>query len=222
MLRTIREEEPPKPSTRLSTLTKEELSAVAAQRSAPPAKLGRLVRGDLDWIVMKALEKDRRRRYETASSLARDVERHQRSEPVSAAAPSLLYRTGKFLRRHRPRTTPLQFFLLAWRNMAIAALLMGWSVCLGTSPAWYAWLLVPFVCFAGPLYAVLDYLHVVPREVLPNVGLSGCCFGLVVASLYGLSVAWLFWKPSVWSKAAFVLLSVVWLLFGCGIISIAV
>ena len=69
VMRTIREEEPPKPSTRLSTLAEEELSAVAAQRGAEPAKLGRLVRGDLDWIVMKALEKDRTRRYETAASL---------------------------------------------------------------------------------------------------------------------------------------------------------
>ena len=71
VMRTIREEEPPKPSTRLSTLAEEELSAVAAQRGAEPAKLGRLVRGDLDWIVMKALEKDRTRRYETASAWAR-------------------------------------------------------------------------------------------------------------------------------------------------------
>jgi serine/threonine protein kinase len=67
VMRTIREEEPPKPSTRLSTLAREELSQVAARRGAEPARLGRLVRGDLDWIVMKALEKDRNRRYDSAN-----------------------------------------------------------------------------------------------------------------------------------------------------------
>ena len=103
VMRTIREEEPPKPSTRLSSLTEEELSAVATQRGAEPAKLGRVVRGDLDWIVMKALEKDRQRRYESASSLARDIERHLHAEPVSAAAPSFAYRAGKFVRRNRQR-----------------------------------------------------------------------------------------------------------------------
>ncbi len=101
VMRTIREEEPPKPSTRLSTLAGEELSAVAANRGAEPARLNRLVRGDLDWIVMKALEKDRKRRYETAASMARDIERHLRAEPVSAAAPSPAYRLAKFVRRHR-------------------------------------------------------------------------------------------------------------------------
>jgi serine/threonine protein kinase/WD40 repeat protein len=101
VMRTVREVEPPKPSTRLSTLAEEELSAVAAQRGAEPGKLGRLVRGDLDWIVMKALEKDRARRYETATSLAQDIQRHLRAEPVSAAAPSPTYRIAKFVRRNR-------------------------------------------------------------------------------------------------------------------------
>jgi WD40 repeat protein len=101
VMRTIREEEPPKPSTRLSTLAKEELGTVAAQRGAEPAKLGRLVRGDLDWIVMKALEKDRTRRYETASGLAADLQRHLGDEPVTAMAPALGYQLLKFARRHR-------------------------------------------------------------------------------------------------------------------------
>ncbi len=100
VMRTIREEEPPKPSTCLSTLAGEELSAVAAKRAAEPAKLNRLVRGDLDWIVMKALEKDRTRRYETASSLALDLDHHLRAEPVSAAAPTFSYRVRKTIRRH--------------------------------------------------------------------------------------------------------------------------
>ena len=117
VMRTIREEEPPKPSTRISTLAEAELKTVATQRGAEPAKLGRLVRGDLDWIVMKALEKDRQRRYETAATLARDVERHLRSEPVSAAAPDLLYRAGKFVRRNRAR--------LAFAALAVVALALA-------------------------------------------------------------------------------------------------
>jgi ankyrin repeat protein/serine/threonine protein kinase len=117
VMRTIREEEPPKPSTRLSTLAEADLGTVAAQRGAEPGKLGRLVRGDLDWIVMKALEKDRQRRYETATALAEDVARHLRAEPVSAAAPSLLYRTGKFVRRNR---TQLAFAALAGVAVVLA------------------------------------------------------------------------------------------------------
>ncbi len=120
VMRTIREEEPPKPSTRLSTLTGEELSAVAAKRGAEPSKLDRSVRGDLDWIVMKALEKDRTRRYETANDFARDIERHLGSEPVSAAAPGLLYLASKFVRRNRPR--------LAFATLAIVAVALAVTV----------------------------------------------------------------------------------------------
>jgi serine/threonine protein kinase len=93
VLRLIREEEPPVPSTRLSTA--EELPSISAQRQTEPAKLTRLVRGELDWIVMKALEKDRARRYETANGLARDVQRHLNGEPVEAARPSLSYKLRK-------------------------------------------------------------------------------------------------------------------------------
>jgi len=118
VMRTIREEDPPKPSTRLSTLAEEELKAVAARRGAEAAKLGRLVRGDLDWIVMKALEKDRARRYETSTDFARDIQRHLGSEPVSAAAPGVVYRAKKFARRNRPR---LAFAALAVVAVALAA-----------------------------------------------------------------------------------------------------
>jgi serine/threonine protein kinase/tetratricopeptide (TPR) repeat protein len=97
--RIIREEEPAKPSTRLSTL--EALSSVAACRRTDPKRLGALIRGDLDWIVMKALEKDRMRRYATASDLAMDVQRHLTGEPVLAAPPGRIYRARRFLRRHR-------------------------------------------------------------------------------------------------------------------------
>jgi serine/threonine protein kinase/tetratricopeptide (TPR) repeat protein len=98
--RIIREVEPPKPSTRLSK-NSESLASVAAHRHTEPRKLGTIVRGDLDWIVMKALEKDRTRRYETANGLAMDVRRHLSGDPVLAAPPSTAYRVRKFVRRHR-------------------------------------------------------------------------------------------------------------------------
>ena len=100
VLRMIRETEPPKPSTRVGTLG-EKLTVVAEKRRSEPGALGRLFRGDLDWIVMKCLEKNRRRRYETASSLAADIERHLNHEPVTAAAPSTLYRFRKYVQRQR-------------------------------------------------------------------------------------------------------------------------
>ncbi len=98
--RMIREDEPPKPSTRIQSLG-EKLPDVARRRHVDPAALVRLVRGDLDWIVMKALEKDRRRRYDTPDALADDVARHLNNEPVAAAAPSTVYTLRKFVRRHR-------------------------------------------------------------------------------------------------------------------------
>jgi serine/threonine protein kinase/WD40 repeat protein len=98
--RMIRETEPPTPSMRLQGLG-QRLNETAQRRHAEPSLLPRLVRGDLDWIAMKALEKDRARRYETANGLARDVERHLNGEPVVAGPPSNIYRAGKFMRRHR-------------------------------------------------------------------------------------------------------------------------
>ncbi len=102
--RIIREEEPPKPSTRISTLGVG-LSAVSARRKTEPKKLSALVKGDLDWIVMKALEKDRNRRYETASAFAADVRRYLGEEPIEARPPSALYRFGKAARRNRVALT---------------------------------------------------------------------------------------------------------------------
>ncbi len=98
--RIIREEDPPRPSTRLSDST-ESLPSISALRQTEPAKLTRLVRGELDWIVMKALEKDRNRRYETANSMALDVARYLHDEPVLACPPSAWYRFRKFARRHK-------------------------------------------------------------------------------------------------------------------------
>lgn len=98
--RIIREEEPPRPSTRLSTLGGT-LATVSARRRVEAKRLGQLVHGELDWIVMKALEKERARRYETASAMARDVERYLTDQPVEACPPSRLYRLRKFGRRNK-------------------------------------------------------------------------------------------------------------------------
>ena len=99
MLRVIREQEPSKPSTKLSTA--EGLPTLAANRGMEPVRLTRLVRGELDWIVMKALEKDRNRRYETANGFAMDVQRYLADEPVLACPPSAGYRLRKFARRNK-------------------------------------------------------------------------------------------------------------------------
>jgi eukaryotic-like serine/threonine-protein kinase len=98
--RIIREEEPPKPSTRLTTLG-EGLSEISAKRKTEPAKLSALFKGELDWIVMKALEKDRTRRYETASAMAEDVRRFLSDELVQARPPSAWYRFRKLARRNK-------------------------------------------------------------------------------------------------------------------------
>lgn len=99
VLRAVRESEAPRPSVRLATL--DALPRVAAARRTEPAALARLVRGELDWVVMRALERDRGRRYETADALAADVLRYLNGEPVQAAPPSAGYRLQKFARRHR-------------------------------------------------------------------------------------------------------------------------
>ncbi|HET6251884.1 MAG TPA: serine/threonine-protein kinase [Tepidisphaeraceae bacterium] len=101
--RIIREVDPPRPSTRLSTLGVP-LATIAANRDVEPRKLSQMVRGELDWIVMKALEKDRTRRYESAGELARDVGRHLEDQPVEACPPSAKYRLHKFLKRNRALT----------------------------------------------------------------------------------------------------------------------
>jgi serine/threonine protein kinase len=100
VLRIIREEDPPKPSTRLSTLG-DVAETVSTNRSTEPRRLTALVKGELDWIVMKSLEKDRNRRYESASAFAADVERYLKDEPVLACPPSAGYRLRKVLRRNK-------------------------------------------------------------------------------------------------------------------------
>ncbi len=126
MRRIIREQEPPTPARRVSGLgtTAAEL---AGRRQTDPAGLIRLLRGDLDWITLKALEKDRRRRYQSAAELAADVDRHLQDQPVAASPPSYLYRMRKAARRRR---TPL----LAAAAL-IAAIALGWLVSLRNRPA---------------------------------------------------------------------------------------
>jgi serine/threonine protein kinase/WD40 repeat protein len=113
MRRIIREQEPARPSTRLSTLLEAERTSVASHRQTDALKLIHLVRGDLDWIVMKSLEKDRTRRYETANGLAADIRRHLNSEPVVASPPGNLYRLQKLVRRNRLATFALLAILLS-------------------------------------------------------------------------------------------------------------
>jgi len=101
MQRIIAEQEPPKPSTRMSTMQGDQRTTVAKNHSMDVSALGKLFKGDLDWIVMKTLEKDRARRYETVNGLVADIQRHLKNEPVSAAAPSLRYQFTKFARRNK-------------------------------------------------------------------------------------------------------------------------
>lgn len=111
ILRLIKEEEPPRPSTRLSD-PEEALASISAQRHTEPAKLSKLMRGELDWIVMKTLEKDRNRRYETANGLAMDVQRYLHDETVQACPPSAGYRLRKFVRRYKGPVLATSFILL--------------------------------------------------------------------------------------------------------------
>ncbi|MFO1500094.1 MAG: serine/threonine-protein kinase [Verrucomicrobiota bacterium] len=101
MQRVIMEEEPERPSTRLSTLTNEQKSAMSRDHGEEFVALSKLLKGDLDWIVMKCLEKDRTRRYETANGLATDIQRHLQNEPVIARPPSTAYRFQKAWRRNK-------------------------------------------------------------------------------------------------------------------------
>ena len=111
MLRLIREDEPQIPSSRIST--SDALPSLAAVRLVEPARLGRFLRGDLDWIVMKALAKERARRYDSAIGLANDVERFLNDEPVTAGPPTARYRAAKFVRRHRGQVVAAGLLLLA-------------------------------------------------------------------------------------------------------------
>ena len=116
MRRTIREREPARPSTRLSTMLDADLTTVAQRRKSEAPKLIHMMSGDLDWIVMKALEKDRTRRYETANAMAMDVQRYLNNEPIVARPPSTIYRFQKLVRRNKT--------IFATASVGVAALVI--------------------------------------------------------------------------------------------------
>jgi serine/threonine protein kinase len=124
MRRTIREKEPERPSTRVSTLRGEELTTTAKRRGLDAPKLINVLRGDLDWIVMKCLEKDRSRRYETANGLAADVKRHLENEPVLARPPSVGYRFQKTFHRNKTLFASAALIVV---TLAVAAVVSTWQ-----------------------------------------------------------------------------------------------
>jgi hypothetical protein len=126
LLRIIRDEDPPMPSTRVGQVSSD-LAAIAEQRKIEPTKLSKVLRGDLDWITMKALEKDRSRRYQTASALADDVVRYLNHEPVEASPPSVRYRMTKFARRHRRFLIVTFLFALLLTATAIISAWLGFA-----------------------------------------------------------------------------------------------
>lgn len=125
MRRMIRETDPPRPSERVSTLAGKALSTVSQRRGVKEGVLDRTLRGELDWIVMKALEKDRTRRYESASNFASDVQRYLNDEPVQACPPSVVYRLRKFLRRRR-QSVAFAAFALCAAMVLIGVIMSTW------------------------------------------------------------------------------------------------
>jgi eukaryotic-like serine/threonine-protein kinase len=120
--RRIREIEPPRPSNRLTTLTNEELTTVARSRAIEPGRLSKLIRGELDWTVLKAIDKDRSRRYETANAFALDIQHYLDNEPVMAVKPSRIYYLQKYARRHKVAlATAACFALLLIVSAGVAA-----------------------------------------------------------------------------------------------------
>src|SRR6266436_4778187 len=111
ILRIVREVEAPRPSAKLSS--SDTLPSVAANRGTEPAKLSKLMKGELDWVLLKALEKDRTRRYDTANGLARDLQRYLADEVVEARPPSTGYRLRKFARRHKGQVVAASLVLIA-------------------------------------------------------------------------------------------------------------
>jgi hypothetical protein len=127
MRRIIREEEPAKPSTRISSMGQAAMT-ISTRRQSDPTRLGQFFRAELDWIVMKCLEKDRNRRYETANGLARDIQRYLHDEPVQACPPSLRYRLGKFGRKHGKLLGTAAAFAVLLITLAVGATASAWRL----------------------------------------------------------------------------------------------
>ena len=124
MQRVISESEPPKPSTRMSTMQHSDRTVMAKNRSVDVSMMGQAFKGNLDWIVMKSLEKDRTRRYETVNGLVTDVRRHLGNEPVSAAAPTVTYQLIKLYRKHRGHFQTATVVLIL---LGVAAAFSSWQ-----------------------------------------------------------------------------------------------
>jgi hypothetical protein len=185
MLRIIREEEPPKPSTRLST--SDTLPSIAANRDIDPAHLRKQVRGELDWIAMKCLEKERGRRYETASSVAMDVHRYLNDEPVEASPPSATYRLRKFARRYRG---PIAAVALAVIALFAATVISSWQAVRLTQQ------LHLFSClFLAVLVIVSLVTRATPRRI------AGALAGSVIVSVAHLGVIALGERVGWWHMA---------------------
>ena len=129
MRRTIREKDPLRPSTKLATLKGQELTTTARRRAVDAVRLTKLLRGDLDWIVMKCLEKDRTRRYDTANGVAMDLQRHLDNEPVLARPPSRLYEFQKSVRRHKVGFAATGAVMMA---LCLGVLVSGWQAARAT------------------------------------------------------------------------------------------
>ncbi len=123
--RMIRQEEPRRPSARIQSLNERELAPVAIGRNTGPTRLVRELTGDIDWIVMKAVEKDRERRYATAFALAADIQRHLRNEPVEAGPPSAMYRLSRFVKRRRMEVAATGAVAAALGALVVFSLLFG-------------------------------------------------------------------------------------------------
>ena len=129
IVRRILDEDPPRPSTRLKEST-DTLPAISAQRKTEPSRLTQLMRGELDWIVMKSLDKDRTRRYETANGLGRDIQRYLEGDVVKACPPSVAYRLRKSARRNQAALLTVGSFAVL---LLVGAVLSAWQAIRATN-----------------------------------------------------------------------------------------
>jgi serine/threonine protein kinase len=191
ILRMIKEEEPPKPSTRLSD-SGEALASISANRHTEPAKLAKLVKGELDWIVMKTLEKDRNRRYETAKDVAADVQRYLNDEPIQARAITMPQRMWRWYRRHVPLVagayTVFTFAIIGVMGIAMASTVQF----LITSPNGTD-VLTALGTF--PVFALLIFLGVESGIAAFRGKRRGLWISLIAFGLIGLTSWWgLYWS----------------------------
>ena len=185
--RMLKEVEPPRPSTRLTTLG-EPLEAIARHRKTDPGSLARLIRGDLDWIVMKALEKDRTRRYGSASDLSADIARHFGHEPVMARPPSRSYRLRKFVTKHRGPVAAAAVVGTTIVVLGSLSMWLGWSAQRAAERMQATAVVASAAAAADPLVKALLVLEVADRPDTPgllSVAREAANFALPMAVLRG-------------------------------------